>query len=178
MSAREDKSKQCLIAAFDAFSRGEVVSARRCLNITFSHATNADWSIADTIKILQYLAWLYYAEGRFAKAASVLEQAVTVILDDQHNHSSQLGFLHYNLAELYLRGGQIDVSKRGFLNALDSIRESLGIESTSFKLVRHRYLQVFQNDDLMSSGSLGIASIDTNLSGKASVHALAKRALA
>jgi tetratricopeptide (TPR) repeat protein len=141
------KSEPCLHSAFEAFQRGEVESAIRCLNITFNHATNTDWSDGDTIRILQCLSWLYFYEGRNVKAATLLERAIKKCTAVQHIDRSHLAHLHYNLAEFYLRDGQFEPCKKNFLSALRLIRETLGTESKSFVLVRERYLEIFQRSD-------------------------------
>jgi tetratricopeptide (TPR) repeat protein len=148
MIYKEDKSGPCLGNALNAFRKGDVESAIRCLNITFRHSTNTDWSDADTIKILQYLSRLYFYEGRFDKAALMLESAVEACRTVPDSYQRYLSHLHYNLAECYLRTGEIGRSKKNFLVALDLITKILGRNSKSFSLVRQRYLMVcnFRND--------------------------------
>lgn len=141
----ENKSGQCLSNAFAAFMGGDVEAAIRCLNITFNHSTNNDWSYDDTMRILQYLFWLYFYEGRYDKAASMLERAMEsckIGVQTDSSHQRYLPHLHYNLAECYLRAGQIDLCKNNFLIALDLISKALGRESKSFRLVRRRFLTV------------------------------------
>jgi tetratricopeptide (TPR) repeat protein len=148
MIDKVNKSGPCLGSALDAFSQGDVESAIRCLNITFRHSTNTDWSDADTIKILVYLSRLYSYEGRFDKAATMLERAVEACKNAPDGEHRALSHLHYNLAECYLRAGQSERCKKNFLIALDLITKMLGRNSKSYGLVKQRYLMVcnFRSD--------------------------------
>jgi tetratricopeptide (TPR) repeat protein len=184
MIQKEDKSAPCLGNALNAFRKGDVESAIRCLNITFNHSTNTDWSDADTIKILQYLSRLYFYEGRFDKAALMLEDAVEACGKVPDGYKKYLSHLHYNLAECYLRTGQIGRCKKNFLIALDLITKILGRKSKSFDLVRQRYLMVcsFRNDpDNFARSSLRWVNEneDSHLGNIqfASVHSLTERKL-
>lgn len=187
MISTENKSGPCLSNAFAAFRGGDVEAAIRCLNITFNHSTNNDWSYDDTMRILQYLFWLYFYEGRYDKAASMLERAIETCkigVQTDSSHQKYLPHLHYNLAECYLRAGQIELCKNNFLIALDLISKALGRESKSFRLVRRRFLTVCYVGDAFAkpvySHGQQLYEFDNQVDGNiqfTSVHALTQRRL-
>ena len=137
-----NKSYKCLQTALESFSNGEVELAIRSLNITFNHATNKDWSPADTHSILTSLSWLYFYESRYEQVVFLLEHAVAHAISNFGPGWRQLSHLHYNLAEAYYRVDEIELCKKHFSRALDLTRLEFGIRSKTFQTLQRRFDQL------------------------------------
>ncbi len=136
------KSTKYLDSSYVAFLNGDLDFATRSLNISFNHATNNDWSEIDIQRFLRTLSWLYFYQGRFDKASEQLELAVDHYRKTAAPDKKVLSYLYYNLAECYGRRSRNELCKINFLAALDLLESSVGVEHSSFILLKERYLEV------------------------------------